>query len=257
MGFWQDITGQTQADAYRQAAQEQAQGLQTAFTQQQPYYQSTLDALKTGYGGAINAFQPGYNLGVVGSQAYADATGANGPAGQARALAQFQTDPGYEFQKSQALQQADRLNSQYGNLGSGNQVYADMQLANNLANQSYGQYVSRLAPFLGYSTTTAGQYGGAQIGQGTDLANAYGAEGNLQYNTTTGAANALAAGTTGAANAQAAASGGLLNAGLKVAGLALAPFTGGGSLASTLLGFGGGGGGSSGAVGAGLGGSFA
>ena len=259
MGFWQDITGQTQADAYRQAAQIQSQGLQNAFTQQQPYYQSTLDALKTGYGGAINAFQPGYNLGVGGSSAYADATGANGPEGQARALAQFQTDPGYQFIRNQALDATQRVTGTGGFQNSGNVLTALQDRAAGLADQSYSSYVNRLQPFLGYSTTTAGQLGGANIGQGTDLANAYGAEGNLGYNTTTGAANALAAGMTGAANAQAAASGGLLNAGLKVAGMALAPFTGGASLASTLLGFGGstGGGGVGGLLGSTLGGNAA
>src|SRR5215471_17307713 len=101
MGFFQDLFGQTAAKAATDAAQQRIAGLNAGLTQETPYYNQAVGATQTGYGAAQNTWQPLYNTGTEGANAYDDITGANGVAGQDRARALFQTDPGYEFIRDQ------------------------------------------------------------------------------------------------------------------------------------------------------------
>jgi hypothetical protein len=107
--------------------------------------------------------------------------------------------------------------------------------ASGLAQQQYGNYVQRLAPFLGYSLGAGGQLEGIQTGLGTGLASSLSNQGNLAYNTQAGIGSAEAAGTLGDAAARQAG----INNILKLGGLAVSAFTG---LPTGTFGGGGGGG---------------
>src|SRR5215831_4531748 len=110
MGFFQDLFGDTSAKAARDAAATKVAGYNQAFTAQQPYYNTAVADVTGGYGDALSKIT-GYlgSSGIQGgSNLYADLTGANGPEGQARARAAFQTDPGYDFAREQALQATQR-----------------------------------------------------------------------------------------------------------------------------------------------------
>lgn len=171
------------------------------------------DALTTGYGktGDIYSGLGNYYSGLYGggAQAYGDATGANGAAGFGRAQTNFRTDPGYGFQMDQGLQGLQRTHAAAGNLSSGNADADTLKFSQGLADQSYGNYVSRLAPYLGLAgsgaaTAAAGQ-AGAATGLGTGLNASYGAQGaglNASYQGEGAAANAAATGV-GASNAAA------------------------------------------------------
>jgi hypothetical protein len=168
------------------------------------------------YAGLGNYFQGLYG---GGASAYGDATGANGPEGQARARAAFQTDPGYGFQMDQGLQALQRTHAASGNLASGNADADTLRFSQGLADQGYGNYVSRLQPYLGMAgqgaaAATAGQAGALEhLGntlntsygtQGTGLAANYANQGGLTdaaYQGQGNALNASYAGQGGAANA--------------------------------------------------------
>lgn len=158
-------------------------------------------ALNTGLTTATNTATAGgaptiTNLATdqTGQSAYADALGLNGPAGNAAAVQNFQTGPGYQFQLNQGTQNVLRNQAATGNLASG-ATDVDLQtLGQGQANQSWQQYLAGLQPFIGASTANAG----TAASTGTQLAglqNAnYGQQASLDYgaNTSIGNANANA-----------------------------------------------------------------
>lgn len=159
----------------------------------------------------------------------------------------------------QGLQGLSRAHAAAGNLASGNADTDAMRFSQGLADQSYGNYVSRLAPYLGLQgqdrgqqrqlemTATGGQ-AGAATGLGAGLANLFQNQGN--------AANAN---YTGQGASDAAATMNNYNVGSNQLGL----ITGAAQLAMGMpptgfssIGGGGGGGGGGGSYGAGLSGLF-
>jgi hypothetical protein len=159
------------------------------------------------------------NLYGGGASAYGDASGANGPEGQARARAAFQADPGYGFQMDQGLQALQRTHAAAGNLASGNADADTLRFSQGLADQSYGNYVSRLQPYLGMAgqgqlAATQGQAGALQ-NLGTTLHTSYGTQGlglNQNYTGQGGLTNAAYQGQGNALNANYAGLGGAANA---------------------------------------------
>ncbi len=185
-----------------QAAQVQQQGLINAQQQALPYYQSGVDTLKNYYGQAAGAIQPALAGASGGAGLYGDLTGANGPEGQARARALFQTDPGYQFAMDQALQATQRQTGTGGFQGSGNVLTALQDRAAGLASQQYGNWAARLQPYLGQQTDLSKALASIYGTEGGDITSQQNAIGNLLYGTQTGIANAGAAALTGAQSAE-------------------------------------------------------
>jgi hypothetical protein len=111
------------------------------------------DALLQEAGGL---YQPLAGTANRGYGAYADAAGANGAEGYGRARASFQTDPGYRFQMDQGLDAINRTAAARGMLAGGNNTVDLLKYAQGLADQSWGNYVSRLAPYLQQAPAIAG-----------------------------------------------------------------------------------------------------
>jgi hypothetical protein len=93
------------------------------------------------YKGLSDQSQQGYN-------AYGNAAGVNGQAGYDQALQNFRTNPGYEFQQSQGLDALNRGANSRGMLSSGNNTQDILKYSQGLADQSWGDYMNRLAPYL-------------------------------------------------------------------------------------------------------------
>ena len=205
-------------------AKEAAENNRNLFKQNQ---QQDLGYLNTGYSNAqgalnsgIGAYTPLANLGKSFAGAtgnYLDAIGANGAAGNSRAVSNFQSAPGYQFQLGQGLQAIDRGAATRGILNSGNTLMAEQKYGNDLANQNYQQYVSNLGSLIYPSiTATSGAATGQAQGYG-NLANLASSDAlnrvNLNTTTTSGLANA----NTQEAQAKMQASGNLFNFGLNAA----------------------------------------
>lgn len=239
MGFFQDLFGDTAADAAKTAAAQKQAGLVAAQNYAEPKYAQAATDVSKGYQAAQGVWNPVNAIGTAGASTYADFTGANGPEGQARARALFQTDPGYQFARDEALQATQRATGTGGFQDSGNVLTALQDRASGLASKQYGDYVARLAPFLGYSLGGAQGASGAYTGEGTALSGLDTSLAQLGYGTQAGIGSAQAAGTLGEAAARTAAANNIASLGTKLLGYAIGgPI--GGSIGSA---FGGGSGG--------------
>ena len=69
-----------------------------------------------------------------------DLYGFNGPEKQAAAKAQFQSDPGYEFQRSEGLRAVEGSAAARGSALSGGAMKALQSYGTGLADQSYGNW---------------------------------------------------------------------------------------------------------------------
>ena len=201
-------------------------------------YATGTDAINKG----IGAYAPLADMGkaFMGTpQAYLDALGVNGPAGNQRALTNFQAGPGYEFTKEQTLQALARSRAVGGMGASGNADIDAMNYVSGLAGQGWQQNIQNLLAATGLGANITGQAAAGQAsgyGSLANLAARYGEDqtgvaGNVM-GTTVGANNLQAAGeAAGAKN--------LLGAGLSVASLAMgAPpgmFGGGGGGGTALM----------------------
>lgn len=134
--------------------------------------QGGLDKGTAAYTAGMAPFMSLFNTGNAGTQTYADATGANGTAGFARAKNNFQTSPGYQFQLDQGNENILRNASRLGNSGGAGGTNIDLlNYGQGVANQDYGNYVNRLSPFLNLASTGAQGVGSLSAGMGNMLAN--------------------------------------------------------------------------------------
>lgn len=168
-------------------------GLNKGYSQYSNLINSARNTINTNYNQAIAPFQTLFNNAQTGATTYADATGVNGAVGYDRAKANFQTNPGYQFQFDQGLQALDRGAASRGMVTSGNLLQAEQQYGTNLANQSYNQYVQNLLPYLNQSTQAATGLSGTYQNLGNQMATLYGNQANTAYQTQAGVGNANAA----------------------------------------------------------------
>lgn len=179
----------------------------------------------------------------AGTGLYLDALGANGAAGNARATSAFQAGPGYEFALSQGLDAINRRRAAAGMLASGNSDLDATKFATGLADQTYGDWLTRLGGLVspelsatsGAATGRSGVYGGLA---GLASQNASDKV-NLLGNTTSG----LVGANNLQAQGEAAGAKNLLGLGTSLASLAMGGMGGGtGGFGSLFGGFGGSGG---------------
>lgn len=214
MGIFDALTGKAAKDA---AAKN------TALYNQ--YQTEGLGELNTGMANAIpeldksiGAWSPLSDLGTkygAGTNLYMDALGINGAGGNTNATQAFQASPGYNWARDQAIEATARNANRFG--AGGNEIAAVTDRANNLANQEYGNWMTRLGGFVNpelQATSTAA--GGKSAGYGAK-AGAYGADAQNRVNVRSNVASGIAGSNTSSANAQTAASSnfwtGLMNLG--------------------------------------------
>jgi hypothetical protein len=153
----------------QQAAADQIAALENAKGDITSAYGSGRQDLSTNYAKGLQEWDPVYNTANRGEAAYADMMGLNGPEGNARALAAFRNDPGYQFRLKQGLGAANAAAAKSGNLMSGGQMIDLNNYAQGVADQGWGNYAQRLSPFLGQATTAAGARSGIDTGLGNQL----------------------------------------------------------------------------------------
>jgi hypothetical protein len=113
-----------------------------------------------------------------GANLYADSLGINGAQGNQNAVNAFQTGPGYEFARNQGIDAITRAANASGGLG-GNSLKDTISYGQGLANQEYGNWQNKLAPYnqLQLGATQGAAAGNQAINSG--VANTYGAGANL------------------------------------------------------------------------------
>lgn len=166
MSFFNDLFGQTGRSAALQAMQAQER-------RAAEIHRANQAAIDTGMGkasGYLNQAGDIYKpMSAMGSQwanqggsAWGDAVGANGADGNARAVANFQAGPGFNYARDQALEGTTRRMNSLGMLGGGNTLTALQTQGTELANQGWNQYVNQ----LGQYDMAGRQTGLAALGQG-------------------------------------------------------------------------------------------
>lgn len=180
-------------DSAEQAARDRNAGLQQGYDALSSSYGQGRDALTTNFGAAGDLYKNLLTSYAPGATAYGDAVGANGADGYARAKTNFQTDPGYGFQMDQGLQALNRTHAAAGNAASGNADADTLKFATGLADQSYGNYVSRLMPYFnGTQAATAGA-AGVDTGLGSGINQSFQGQGTAANANFTGQGASTAA----------------------------------------------------------------
>jgi hypothetical protein len=187
---------------------------------------------------AIQAYQPlaamGAQYGQAGTLALG-ALGAGGPAGTAAAQSAFTNAPGYTGAVTAGTDALLRQLSASGMSQSGNAAEDVGTFTQNLQNQQYNTWLQNLlsAGNTGVQATGAAAQGQA-AGYGTlaNLATQYGED---QSGVASGVASGTMADNNMVAAGQAAGAKNILGAGLSLASLAMAPLTGGASLAGLAM----------------------
>jgi len=160
-------------------------GARAGYDQLSQQYGAGRDALTTGANTATGYWQPLMQKYGAGTNAYGDATGANGPEGYARAVSSFRADPGYQFSLDQGQQALNRAHAAAGNLNSGNADADTLKFSQGLADQSFGNYVSRLQPYFNPEIAAAGGASNVATGLGTGLNQSFQGQGNAANQTQT------------------------------------------------------------------------
>lgn len=192
MGLFDAVTGFFDGSTAQTAANQQVAGLNAGYGQASDLLGQGRGALTTNFTNALQPLQTNFNTANAGQNAYANATGVNGPAGNATALANFQAGPGYQYQLQQGTENELRNQSRTGAVNSG-QTQADLQtIGQGQANQGWQQYIQNLQPFLGGAATAASGIAGVDTGLGTGLNASLGNQAQLAQTTQTGIGNANA-----------------------------------------------------------------
>lgn len=231
MGFLQDLFTNQNA---QKAADEQNAAIQTGTTQGLGSLNTGLTDATASYTAGLQPFQTNLATTQAGQTAYADATGANGAAGQAAARANFQADPGAAYAVEQASQNEMRHRAATGQLATGGTSIDLANIAQGNAQQNWQQYITNLQPFIGASTANAQGAGNLYSGLG-NLQNAnYTNQANMQYGSNVAQGNNQA--NAQLANNQAAQNiFGAVQSGVKLAS-GLSGFSGAGPVGPTSVG---------------------
>jgi hypothetical protein len=173
--------GSNAGAGYGNAATQAGQTLDQGQAGAMPYYGQA----KSEYDGL--AFSPDLYGGTMrsGYESLADASGANGAEGLARAKSLFTSTPGYQSGIDLAVDQASRIGNARG-VAVGNTIGDTTKLATTYADQNYGNFVNRLSPFAnapgqqlardqataGFGMNLAGARAGIDTGTGQAITNA-------------------------------------------------------------------------------------
>lgn len=174
------------------AAQAQISGLNKAAAGATSAVNTGQTNTNTDYAAALQPATTNFDNANAGQTNYSDATGVNGAAGYAKALSDFQTAPGYQFQLQQGDQNILRNQSQTGQLASGGTNIDLLQYGQGLANQQWQQYITNLQPFLGQASTAASTIAGTNTAKAGTDASAASQLANIAWGQGTGTGNAIA-----------------------------------------------------------------
>jgi hypothetical protein len=187
--FWDSITAPFTGAPIEDAAAAQAARIAQGQRQLEQSYAAGRGELTNYYTQALQPYLELQGRGAGGYDAYADATGANGPEGLARARANFSAmvQPDINAGVDAATRALSARGVAAGNIG------ADVsKMVGNELFGRYGDYVSRLAPWLGQGLSVAQGLGNIFTGLGGALGASYTGQGNqaLAAQTGIGAAEA-------------------------------------------------------------------
>lgn len=149
-------------------------------------------AISSGQQQANAVLAPYSSTGVQSNTQTANLLGLNGQPAADAAMSTFQSSPGYQYDVTQGLRAVDAGAASQGMLRSGATLKAEQTLGTNLADQDFGNYVSRLNSLSNYGITAAGGEASTDTSAAGQQASIYGNEGsNISKAVGGGVTNAL------------------------------------------------------------------
>lgn len=149
-------------------------------------------AISSGQQQANAVLAPYSSTGVQSNTQTANLLGLNGQPAADAAMSTFQSSPGYQYDVTQGLRAVDAGAASQGMLRSGATLKAEQTLGTNLADQDFGNYVSRLNSLSNYGITAAGGQASTDTSAAGQQASIYGNEGsNISKAVGGGVTNAL------------------------------------------------------------------
>jgi hypothetical protein len=184
-------------DKAEEAAAQRNAGLQQGYETLSGLYGQGREAINTGATKAQGYYAPLISKYGQGSNAYGDASGANGVEGLQRGTEAFKNSGQYGVygvNLGEGLQALQRTHAAAGNLNSGNADADTLKYATDQATKAYGSYLSGLQPYLGMEGNAAAGAAGVATGQGGALNQSFQGQGNAANANYTGqgASNAAA-----------------------------------------------------------------
>lgn len=192
MGIFDNLIAPFTTGAQDKASSDQQAGLNKGYGQLSDNFGQGRQAIATSLANSTAPFQTNLNVGQAGQGAYADATGANGAAGNTRAVNNFQAGPGYQFNMDQMMQNLQRVQQASGQGNSGATDVAALNQAHGIADQGWQSYIQNLSPFLNTSNAAATGIANANTNAGNQTNQSFTTQGNAAYGTQAGIGNAQA-----------------------------------------------------------------
>lgn len=213
MGLFDIFTG----DSAKKAAEENKKNLAAAKAEDT----ATLNAASTNAQGVLDT-AAGYYSPLAAKYGQAsnlalDALGVNGAQGNANAVNAFHAGPGYNWMVDQSLEGVKRAANASGDPLGGNTLAALSDRAGNLANQEYGNWLTRLQGYVQPELSATGGQAGYTAAKAPVITGTANNIVGIDQNTVKGINDQ----NTQAANASIAGSGNLWGLGLNLAKLGL------------------------------------
>jgi hypothetical protein len=145
-------------------------------------------AVSQGQQQANAALAPFSTTGVQADTQSANLLGLNGQPSADAAMKSFQSSPGYQYSVSEALRGVDAGAASRGTLVSGSTIKGEETVASGLANQDFGNYMSRLNSLSNFGITAAGGQASADTSAAGAQSNILGSQGATTINALTGLA---------------------------------------------------------------------
>lgn len=143
-------------------------------------------AISEGRQQALEAVQPWVTTGTTANTQQANLLGLNGQPAADTAMKSFQASPGYGYQVQQGLQAVDAGAAARGTLVSGSTIRGEETLGSNLANQDFGNYMTRLNSLSNLGEAAGVNQAGTDTSAAGAQANIAGTEGKNITNALTG-----------------------------------------------------------------------
>lgn len=123
---------------------------------------------------------PYRDSGAAANTQYSNLLGLNGEGARNNAFSMYQTDPGYQWQRQQAIDATQSSAAARGSLFSGAALKAISDRTQNIANLDYGNYLSRLSGLQAVGANAAAQTGQFGANAANGVSNAYTNAGNAR-----------------------------------------------------------------------------
>lgn len=196
------IGGAASAYAGNKAASAQKSAANSAAQTSSQQYQQTRGDLA-----------PYRNFGSSSQNELSALYGFNGPEAQQAAMGRFRTDPGYQFQRDEAINAVQGSAAARGSLFSGGTLRAISDRTQNLFATQYGDYLNRLQAGQGVGQNSAAQTGTFGAQSANNIANAQLAAGNATAGAYQNMGNSISNGLNQAAGIYGAYKGGAFGGG--------------------------------------------